>query len=221
MSARQQAPLPASPWWRRLWHGDAHQRDATHALYSAIVKQARRPVFFTRLGVPDTPEGRFEMIALHAALVMRRLKVEGEAGRTAAQELFDLMFADVDINLRELGIGDLSVGKYVKRFARQFYAHAAALEAALEVAARGGARTTLTAFLARNVYRGGPAPHEAVLDALIDYLFGLARGLEEVPGDALVRGTVDLHSLVPRPYGETAVAPAAAGKGIDRPPGSD
>src|SRR3954454_20479676 len=92
------------------------RRDAAHRLYAALVAAARRPGFFTEGGVPDTLDGRFELIALHAVLVLRRLNREREA-QDLAQELFDTMFADLDRALREMGVGDLGVGSRVKRMA--------------------------------------------------------------------------------------------------------
>lgn len=206
MSIAQQHLSPAQPWWRRLLGGRQLEREAAFRLYGEIVKQARRPVFFTGLGIPDSPEGRFETVALHAALVMRRLKAEGAAGRTLAQALFDVMFMDVDVNLREIGVGDLSVGKYVKRFARQFYARIAALESALAT----GERTALEGFLAGNVWRGGAAPPAGAPEALARYLFELDECLGVVAPGPLLAGRLDLATV--------AAAPA---KAIDRPGPSD
>ena len=97
---------------------------AVGAVYSAIVEQARKPGFYSVAGVPDTPSGRFAMVALHGFLAMDRLGQETEA-RSFSQDLFDLMFADLDHNLREMGVGELSVGKKVKGLARHFFAMAA------------------------------------------------------------------------------------------------
>ena len=87
------------------------RRDAARTLYLTLVEQARRPVFYATWGVPDSRDGRLEMVGLHAILVMRRLRSEGRPGRLLAQALFDLMFRDVDRHLREWGVGDLSVGQ--------------------------------------------------------------------------------------------------------------
>src|SRR5918996_4945158 len=131
--------------WRGLWHrlrhaGRAHAARRHHAeqLYRAVVNQARRAVWYRDLGVPDTPEGRFEMIALHVALVLRRLRREGQAGHALGQLLFDAMFVDLDGSLRELGVSDLSVGRYIKRLAGNFYARLAALDQGLPGAAADG-----------------------------------------------------------------------------------
>src|SRR5262245_31263517 len=97
----------------------------TAKLYGAIVAQARLPVFYQALGVPDTIEGRFLLLSLHLFAVHHRLKVEGEGGRVLAQDLADRFTADMETVLREIGIGDLSVPKKVRGVAA---AHAALLE---------------------------------------------------------------------------------------------
>ena len=155
-------------------------------MYAALVAQARMPVFFEQLGAPDTAAGRFELIGLHAALVLRRLKAEGDPGQAVGQELFDLMFADLDVNLREIGIGDLSVGKYVKRLAQNFYARIATLDAAL-------GRSDLepvAAMLRANVYHGGDAPSTEQVETLARYLAEVDRALAHQPGEALLTGEV-------------------------------
>ena len=115
---------------------------------------ARLERFYADWGVPDTRDGRFEMIGLHAALVMRRLRAEGRPGQELAQALFDMMFVDMDRSLREIGVGDLSVGKYVKSMAQTFFARGRALDG--PVAA--GDTAQVVAVLARNVYVTGTTP---------------------------------------------------------------
>ena len=127
MATSKQSPqvvARARHWLRRVWSdaADDARRDVAERLYRDLVNQARMPVFYRELGVPDTPEGRFEMVGLHVALVVRRLRAAGAPGRALAQELFDLMFADMDESLRHLGIGELTVGKQIKRLAGLFYA---------------------------------------------------------------------------------------------------
>jgi cytochrome b pre-mRNA-processing protein 3 len=111
--------------------------DSADKLYLAAVKQARRPEFYRRCGVPDTATGRFEMIALHVFLLLYRLKGETDEGAALAQGLFDAMFADMDRNLREMGTGDLSVGGKIRRLAEGFYGRVAAEGPAAEGPASG------------------------------------------------------------------------------------
>lgn len=122
-------------------------------LYGAAVAAARNPWFFGPVGVPDTLDGRFDLVGLHAGLLIRRLHEDPDPrGAEAAQAVFDAMFADMDVNLREMGVGDLSVGKRVKRMWEAFHGRARAYGAALDA----GDRAALQAALARNVWRSGP-----------------------------------------------------------------
>ena len=91
------------------------------SLYAGIVLQSRNESFYSLYGVPDTLNGRFDLITLHMFIVLRRLKDLGDEGVKFSQELFDVMFADMDKNMREMGVGDLSVGKKVKVLATAFY----------------------------------------------------------------------------------------------------
>src|SRR3569623_1473920 len=101
-------------------------------LYGAAVAAARDPYLFEALGVPNTLDGRFDMIALHAFLVIQRVKREPEPGRTLAQAVFDAMVSDMDSNLREMGVSDLSVGKRVRAMWEAFHGRANAYAAALD-----------------------------------------------------------------------------------------
>ena len=118
------------------------------ALYGAIVAQARLPVFYQGLGVPDTVLGRFDMIVLHLVLLLRRLR-EGQAShRELAQAVFDAFCRDMDDNLREMGISDQGVPREMHKVGEAFYGRAQAYEAALGAPGDAG----LAAALARNVY---------------------------------------------------------------------
>jgi cytochrome b pre-mRNA-processing protein 3 len=101
------------------------------ALYGTIVAQARSPAFYRDYGVPDTVNGRFDMIVLHVALLLRRLEDEPEGGQTLGQGVFDRFCQDMDGNLREMGVGDLKVPKEMQRMGEAFYGRVAAYRAAL------------------------------------------------------------------------------------------
>jgi len=132
------------------------------AIYGAIVAQARRPVFYETFGVPDTVEGRFDMVLLHLWMVLRSLRERSDNERQA-QALFDHFCSDMDANLREMGVGDLAVPKKMRAFGEAFYGRARAYDAAL---AEG--ESALAAALSRNVLgdpeaaRGGPLAAYAV-----------------------------------------------------------
>ena len=121
------------------------------ALYGTIVAQARSPSFYRDYGVPDTVNGRFEMVVLHLALLLRRLEGEpSEDGRLVSQGLFDRFCADMDGNLREMGVGDLKVPKEMKRMGEAFFGRVGVYRTAL--AERGDEK--LVAAVARNVFEG-------------------------------------------------------------------
>lgn len=163
-----------------------------------VVEQARRPAFYARLGVPDSLDGRFDMIVLHAALLVRRLRGEGADGTRLAQALFDEMFADMDRSLREMGVGDLGVGKRVKSMAKAFYGRAAAYEKGL-VSEDG----SLAAALRRNLYGTVEAtPPPEVLAAMTAYVRRQAAALESQPAAGILAGSVQFDD-----------PPAVAGEG--------
>jgi len=124
----------------------ARKPDKAKILYEAIVAAARQEKFYAQWGVPDTIDGRFEMISLHLFLVLDRLKEGGADTQKLRQQLTDTFFADMDRSLREMGVGDLSVGKKVRKMAEVFYGRVTAYAAALE---RGG---DVEAVLRRNIF---------------------------------------------------------------------
>ena len=128
-------------------------------LYGAAVAAAREPFLYTDIRVPDTLDGRFDMVTLHAFLLIQRLKREPSPGPALAQAVFDAMFSDMDINLREMGVGDLSVGRKVRVMWEAFHGRAAAYAAAMN----DGDMAALDAALDRNVWRGDPPSGDSTL----------------------------------------------------------
>lgn len=116
-------------------------------MYQLIVQQARDPKFYRDFSVPDTVDGRFEMISLHVFLVLRRLRRSSEGASKLSQALFDYMFEDMDLCLREMGAGDMGVGKRVKSMIQAFYGRVASYEEGLT-----DGKKILEAALLRNVY---------------------------------------------------------------------
>lgn len=158
-----------------------HER-AGYALYGAAVAAAREPLFYAELGVPDTVDGRFDLIGLHAFLLIRRLTALPSPGPELAQAVFDAMFNDMDVNLRESGVGDLSVGRKVRAMWEAFHGRCATYQSALDA----GDAEALAAALTRNVWRGAPAEHADALARLVlvqdAHLAG--QGLKEFLNDA-------------------------------------
>lgn len=157
---------------------------AAGRLYARVVEQARRPAFYAEGGVPDTLDGRFEMVALHCFLLLHRLKQSPKA-QALAQAVFDLMFDDMDSSLREMGAGDLGVGRRVRRMAEGFLGRMAAYDRGL---ADGSA--ALLEAVRRNVYgtiAGGgydPAP-------MAEYVRQAAEALARQPVEPIMQGSVE------------------------------
>jgi cytochrome b pre-mRNA-processing protein 3 len=151
--------MPIAPLFRR-----SRFRREAHEAYAAIVARAREPIFFLHGGVPDTLDGRFELIALHAFLVLNRLKADHARTADFAQELFDTMFADLDRGLREMGASDIGVGRHVKEMAKAFYGRIVAYEQGL-----AGADAALCDALLRNLY-GTVKPAGDAVSAVARYV---------------------------------------------------
>ncbi|GAB4143487.1 MAG: hypothetical protein Tsb0016_12590 [Sphingomonadales bacterium] len=173
-----------------FWFKSVQRRRQAQALYAEIVSHARRPEYYQAGAVPDTLDGRFDMISLVLALYLGAMdRLDAPAARDLAAAVEGLFFADMDRGLRELGVGDLSVGKQVKRMAEAFYGRRAAYQSAL--AAEDEA--AFSAALARNVYRGA-APAPANADWLRGRAWALARRLQTAPAKLLLAGPLPLAS---------------------------
>ena len=123
-------------------------------LYTQAVQAAREPYFYAELDVPDTLDGRFDLVGLYACMVIRRLRALPPTGPRVAQAVFDAMFSDMDINLREMGVSDMAIAKKVRAMWEAFHGRALAYEAPLAA----GDALALAESIARNVWRGAPAP---------------------------------------------------------------
>ena len=162
---------------------------AAGSLYAAAVAQARAPAFYAALGVPDTLDGRFELIVLHVHLLCRRLGALEQGGAALAQALFDTMFRDMDRNLRELGVGDPSMPRRIKAMIEAYYGRTKAYDTALAEGREALART-----IARNVFNAETAPGAA---ALAGYVLGAARAVAAAPEDALLAGRIAFPPVAP------------------------
>lgn len=174
--------------------------------YVRLVDLARRPEFYTQMGIPDTIDGRFELIVLHAFLILDRLQwrpgvdssealqdtptieaadagIKGDeaADQQFAQALFDYMFADMDHNLREMGVGDMNVGKRVRKMGEAFYGRAVNYQRALQT----GRRDDLCDALRRNLFGTVSAPSTAAVTMMADYVTDARNHLRRQPSDGI------------------------------------
>lgn len=118
------------------------------SLYALAADQARNPEFYTRLGVADRIDARFELYTLHVLLLVMRLRDEGDVGAEVAQAVFDTYVSALDNTLRELGVGDISMAKKMRALGQSLYGRMKAYEPNL----RDGDSDALSDALARNVY---------------------------------------------------------------------
>jgi len=171
------------------------------ALYGMIVAQARSSAFYRDYGVPDTVDGRLDMLILHLVLLLRRLN-RGPSNQTektaamvpAGQELFDRFCRDIDANFREMGVGDLTVPKKMRQVAEAYYGRARAYESGLEA----DDATALETALARNVFGAAVPPMGA--RRLAAYMREASCRLDAQPAASLVGAELDF----PRPDSVTS-----------------
>jgi cytochrome b pre-mRNA-processing protein 3 len=181
-----QAALPFEDelnFFRRIF-GSRSDRDALAPLYSALVERGRDP-FWYRNGVPDTLDGRFDMIAAVTAIALLRLEAEGESARNASILLTEMFVADMDSSLRQIGIGDYVVGKHVGRMM-------GALGGRLTAFRAGLAKGDLGPATLRNIFHESP-PGPACLEAVAAELAVFAAMLAAIPIAQLLQGKLDQH----------------------------
>jgi cytochrome b pre-mRNA-processing protein 3 len=154
-------------------------------LYGTIVAQARSAAFYQTYGVPDTVNGRFEMVVLHTVLLLRRLAAEPEPVRQLGQGVFDHFCRDMDANLREMGVGDLAVPRKMRSIGEAFYGRQQVYDAALAAPAPA----ELAVALSRNVYGMAERLHPGVA-RLTAYVRAAVRRLSAQDGETLRRGVL-------------------------------
>ena len=202
---------------KRLF-GATGREDAVARCYDLIVEQSRRPEFYLAGGVPDTLDGRYEMLALHAFLVVHRLKRQGEPARLFSRDLFEGMITEMDRTVREMGVADMGVASRVKRMAKGFngrihaYDHGVAAGGDHGVAAGGdhgvaaggehgvaaggdhgvaaGGGEALLAALDNNLYGTVLEPAPEALAAMAAYIRLAVAGLAALPLETLLAGEV-------------------------------
>jgi cytochrome b pre-mRNA-processing protein 3 len=157
-------------------------RAAGRVLYAAAVEQSRKPALYADLRAPDTVEGRFEVYTLHVVLLLDRLRGQGAQAAETSQALFDTYVGGLDDALREMGVGDLSVGKKMRRLGEAFYGRVKNYESAFAALPDAGPLETL---LGRTVYEGVKNPPIAPLAA---YVQDQRAALAAAPLEGLIAG---------------------------------
>lgn len=140
------------------------RQEKAQSLYNEAVMQSRLPVFYKDLVVPDSIDGRFELLALHCYIIIHRLNEAGQP--KLSQMLFDIFFISMDQSIREMGVGDVGVPKHMKRMMQGFNGRCQAYEIAL----KNNNKDELVEALKRNVYGTVEAPDDGVLSVLVDYI---------------------------------------------------
>ena len=158
-------------------------RDAAGRLYAACVTAARAPELFRACGVPDTLDGRFEMVALHLFPVLHRLSVEPGDDPELARGVSESFVTDMDAAMREMGVGDVVVPKRMKKMFSAFAGRVGAYTAALQ-----GGEQALEEAVARNVFPDGDPQGHA--PALARHARGLVAVIRELPLASLRAGDV-------------------------------
>ena len=165
-----------------LFRKPAVAPDLVDQAYASIVAQSRQVKFYADWGVPDTVTGRFDMISLHLALLLHRLKHE-ESARAFTQAVVELFFKDMDRSLREMGVSDLGVPKKIQKMGNLFFGLLAAMNEAMD----RNDGDALAGVLARNVFDGQDAQQ---LRALADYVVARDAELAAQPVEAITAGVV-------------------------------
>lgn len=153
--------------------------DEVAALYAAIVAKGREPHWYLAGQVPDTVDGRFDSIAAVLSLVLLRLE-EAPEGAAPSTHLAERFVDDMDAQLREIGIGDIVVGKHIGRMMSMLGGRLGAYRAGL---AEGDLRPALV----RNLYRG-TAPAPEALAHTNAALLAFREALAATPAPALLEG---------------------------------
>lgn len=169
-----------------------NRNKAARQLYRAIMETSRNPAFYEDYKIPDTLEGRYEILALHAGLLVNRLSAPdmGIYGRKLAQKFFDVMFRDVEWSLRESGVGDLAVPRRVKKMMSSFKGRAIAYDEAVK-----SGKSEVKHALIRNIYGVVKESHLEEIENLAEYTQACVRKLATQGLSDFSQGFISLPSV--------------------------
>jgi cytochrome b pre-mRNA-processing protein 3 len=177
------------------WRARRANRILIDQLHGKIVAASRRPALYSEFGVPDTFDGRFEMVTLYAGLVMRRLTPISSVGAEMAQELADSVFRHFEVALRETGVGDVAVPKRLKRMGEAFYGRIKAYGEALDASDAD----RLIRALARNVFGIAETVHAPMAADLAPHVRAAADALDGTPFEVFAAGEVSFPDITRTP----------------------
>lgn len=175
-------------------------RKLAKKLYAQSVERAREPVFYESYSVPDSFTGRFEMVTLHAGLLINRVRGEGKDGELLAQSIFDDMFLNMEMACRQSGIGDLSVPKHIKRMMKAVKGRALSYEDAANLGIE-----ELKAALAKNLYATVEKSSDDVLSTIAAYVMECRNGLNNQSFADIQAGQIHFAALPDNKHGVTNV----------------
>ncbi len=164
--------------------------ESAHSLYTVVVEQARQPVFYTNYQVADTVDGRFDLIALHAYLLLYRLKEDSDKTADLSQAVFDVMFDNFDENLREMGVGDIGISTRIKKMVSAFYGRVSVYDEGLaDIDDK-----MLMQALRRNLYKK-VAVDDSCLEAMAKYMRRQTQLLSDQKTDVLLSGSLSFGGM--------------------------
>jgi cytochrome b pre-mRNA-processing protein 3 len=166
-----------------------------HILYVKTVEQSRQPYFYVKIGVEDTLDGRFDLICLHMTLVIDRLdQINSEKSLSIRRALQEVFFDNMDLTLREMGVGDLSVGKKIKAMAEVFFGRMIAYQKAYR---SNDSESDLRKIIQRNIFKKTAADENMEKESMIlaEYILKERTHLFEIPEESFLKGDVEFTSL--------------------------
>ena len=173
-----------------IFSSDKTELDRCQQIYYKCLLASRRPEFYTKFKVADTFDGRFDMLCLIISVYMHKLTREPEKTKEFSQILFDVMFKDIDLTLREMGAGDLGVGKRVKIMSENFMGRLIKYSQSLE----NKNASLLAKALARNLYRQDGMVNQD--DEVTAFVLKLSVEIASLKMDYVMSEEFDMNNLV-------------------------
>jgi len=167
-----------------------NEKKATR-IYALIVKQSRNPIFYDHYGVADTIEGRLDLLMLHAFLLFQRYKTDDPLFRDLSQSVYDVMIKDIDLSMREQGIGDTGVSIRIKKITESLHGRINSYQQGLK---DGLESPTLKNALKRNLYHKMDPTNEN-LGQICQYMHDCAYQLSNINSDQLQQGVVEFADI--------------------------